>query len=216
MEKSGETVKIKHAKTSSKKTKKKSAKKTDNFKVIKGTNKKNHETIKWIDFITIANAIMGFLAILFTVQGLYDGNPTYFEYAILLIFVGIGLDIIDGRTARFFAQDSLLGKEIDSLADVITFVLAPMIFIVLYNFYLTRVHNPILLLAATLYIATGIMRLAKFNVNEFKGYFIGMPTPMAAFLVVLLFYTIKFAIMWPAVVVILGLAMISPIKIKKP
>lgn len=216
MVKSGESVKIKHAKKSTKKTKQKSVKQKEEFRVIKGTNKKSHETIKWIDFITIANAIMGFLAILFTVQGLYDGNPTFFEYAILLIFVGIGLDIIDGRTARWFNQESLLGKQIDSLADMITFVLAPMIFIVLYNFYLTRVHNPILLLAAVLYISTGIMRLAKFNVNEFKGYFIGLPTPLAAFLIVLLFYTIKFAIMWPAVVVIIGLAMISPIKIKKP
>ena len=131
--------------------------------------------------ITLANLFLGFLSILYIQRG-------YFEFACNLILIAAILDSFDGKLARKIGIASDFGKEIDSLADLISFCLAPSVLI--FNIF----YSPDLVLAESLflYLATisslpvlmGAIRLARFNVDHTteskQNYFIGLPSPMAA------------------------------------
>mgnify|MGYP006438029363 FL=1 len=192
-------------------------KKSENFKIINKTDKLIcSNKFKLIDLITIISGLSGFGAIFMAFQTAITSKLLYLEYAIVFNLFSIALDIVDGRTARYFSKESLLGKELDSLSDLISFVIAPVTLILMYSYLMLGIHNSLLIGAGLLYIACGVMRLAKFNVNEFEGYYIGLPTTLSAFLIVIIFYFKLNALLWTPILVIFGILMISPIKIKKP
>lgn len=121
--------------------------------------------------ITLLNLISGFFSILLSIQGKY-------EYAAWLIFLALILDSLDGHVARIFGNETLFGRELDSLADAVSFVLAPCIFVVMMFFPKTLIA---LLLVTVFYLCSGVFRLARFNVHPTcKGCFEGLPTPAAA------------------------------------
>ena len=120
--------------------------------------------------ITCCNLISGCIAILFALQA-------QFELALLMIIVGAVFDFFDGMTARLLHVSSPIGKELDSLADVVTFGVAPsmMLYKMLAQFC---EYTPYL---AFLIAAFSALRLAKFNLDERQAMgFIGLPTPANA------------------------------------
>ena len=123
--------------------------------------------------ITCLNLISGCIATYFAFQG------SYME-ALLFIVIGAVFDFFDGMTARLLHVSSPIGKELDSLADDITFGFAPsaMVFSFLSSFHIHLSFVPFL---AFVIAAFSALRLAKFNLDERQALgFIGLPTPANA------------------------------------
>ena len=103
-----------------------------------------------------------------------------YQMALLLIVIGAVFDFFDGMTARLLHVSSPIGKELDSLADDITFGFAPsaMVFDFLCTFHIHLLFIPFL---AFVMAAFSALRLAKFNLDERQALgFIGLPTPANA------------------------------------
>jgi CDP-diacylglycerol--serine O-phosphatidyltransferase len=123
--------------------------------------------------LTTGNLVCGFLALLLT------ANARYIE-ASLAIFVAMVMDLLDGRVARLMKATSQFGVEYDSLADVVSFGVAPAF--LLYAFALSELGRPAWF-AAFLFVICGALRLARFNVftgATDKRFFVGLPIPAAA------------------------------------
>lgn len=129
--------------------------------------------------ITCCNLICGCIATGCAFYGQY-------HYAVLMIIIGAVFDFFDGMSARALGVSSPIGKELDSLADVVTFGVAPSA-IVFYLFH--QVHYPGILMpirdiipyTAFIMAAFSALRLAKFNLDERQTMgFIGLPTPANA------------------------------------
>jgi CDP-diacylglycerol--serine O-phosphatidyltransferase len=133
---------------------------------------------------TAGNIMCGFFSILSTFNG------DYVQAALFIIFANI-LDGVDGYAARLTKTTSQFGVELDSLADVVSFGLAPAILV--YYWALVPWGNWGWLAACT-YVVCGALRLARFNVQArgvAKGHFVGLPIPAAAEMIVstvLLYY----------------------------
>ncbi len=153
------------------------------------------------NLMTACNLACGFFAVLMILKGqievqrlagemnpsgreYYEITRQYYEYAILLIFGSCLFDLLDGRLARLGGQDSPFGQEFDSLADIISFGMAPaMLLARAVLFPLGNIGWAI----ALVYLVCGAMRLAKFNClamlpkrKNDAGNFRGLPIPMAA------------------------------------
>jgi CDP-diacylglycerol--serine O-phosphatidyltransferase len=154
------------------------------------------------NLMTACNLACGFFAVLMIFKGLievqkmtdeipltakeyYQVSHQYYEYAILLIFGSCLFDLLDGRLARLGGQDSPFGREFDSLADIISFGMAPAM--LLSRAVLFPLPGNIGWAIALIYLVCGAMRLAKFNClaliprkpgdsHDFRG----LPIPMAA------------------------------------
>ena len=123
--------------------------------------------------ITCCNLISGCIATYYAFLG-------DFELALLFIILGAVFDFFDGMTARLLGVSSPIGKELDSLADDITFGFAPsaIIFGYLCTFH---IHVPFIPFLAFVMAAFSALRLAKFNLDERQALgFIGLPTPANA------------------------------------
>lgn len=124
------------------------------------------------NMMTLGNLYCGFLSIGFAAYGQYNN-------AAILIIIGMMLDSMDGRAARMLKVDSTLGKELDSLADVVTFGVAPS-FLVYYTYFYQ--FGMIGMAVSGLFPLFGAFRLARFNISSSKvsmNYFIGVPITAA-------------------------------------
>ncbi len=132
--------------------------------------------------LTCCNLLSGILACIATFSGTDIAGPcgmTGFELAWLLITMAAGFDFFDGFAARLLHAYSPLGKELDSLADLVSFGVAPG----LLMFNLTHMlGGPVWLSYLALLIPVcGALRLAKFNIDERQSTsFIGLPIPSNA------------------------------------
>ena len=126
----------------------------------------------------------GLFAGFYSIVAAIDGN---FEAAAWAVFIAMFLDGTDGRVARMTSTESEFGKEFDSLADMVSFGLAPAI--VTYQWGVERlseygaIWGRVGWLAAFLYAAAAAFRLARFNTNaasQDKRYFQGLASPPAA------------------------------------
>jgi CDP-diacylglycerol--serine O-phosphatidyltransferase len=123
--------------------------------------------------ITCCNLVSGCIATYFAFQG-------NFLLALLFIVIGAVFDFFDGMSARLLHVSSPIGKELDSLADCITFGFAPsaIVFSYLCTFH---IHWPFIPFLAFIMAAFSALRLAKFNLDERQAMgFIGLPTPANA------------------------------------
>lgn len=128
-------------------------------------------TAAFPNMITMLNLVAGFFSILMSIQEKY-------EYAVWLVFLALILDSLDGHVARIFGNETAFGRELDSLADAVSFVVAPCMLV--YNAF-SQNSPMVLLLVIVFYLCAGIFRLARFNVNPTHGgCFEGLPTPAAA------------------------------------
>ena len=123
--------------------------------------------------MTLGNLFCGYACVIYAMRG---------EYAVAAPFVGIAmvLDTLDGRIARMTGTTSEFGLQFDSLADIISFGIAPAI--LTFSWGLTSLGNWGWA-AGFVYVTAAAMRLARFNIQAGsvdKRYFVGMPSPAAA------------------------------------
>lgn len=159
------------------------------------------------NLITILNMSFGGAAIMATLNELYS-------YSVLFIFIAAFLDRYDGKVARKFNQESELGKQLDSMGDIISFGVAPAL--LMYEIAL-RDFGGAGMFMAILYISCGALRLARFNVMDSNGYFVGLPITAAGTLLTLSFFffntlsPVFYMFLFP----ILAVLMISTFTLKK-
>lgn len=138
------------------------------------TNKKPHRGIYLLpNLFTTAALFCGFYGIVSSING-------KFEIAAISIFVAMVLDGVDGRVARLTNTESDFGAEFDSLADMVSFGLAPALIV-----YLWTLSNlgKMGWLVSFIYVACAALRLARFNTqaeHSDKNYFQGLASPAAA------------------------------------
>jgi len=138
------------------------------------------------NLFTASSILCGFYAL--TLCAVAEATPVVFYQAALAIFFGIFFDGFDGRVARLTRTQSQFGMELDSLADVVTFGVAPAL--LLYKWALEPLGLAGILLAF-LFLLCGALRLARFNVLAQRAsspknpmFFVGLPIPLAAGVVV--------------------------------
>ncbi len=141
------------------------------FKKIQNSGKKNLFIIPFL--FTFGNALCGFLSVIKTLD-------EAFMTAAFLILLAALLDLCDGRLARWFGSTSVLGMELDSLCDAISFCFAPAILLYSWSLHQLGTFGMCVL---GLFLCAGLFRLARFNANSGTPTtsFIGLPTTFAAF-----------------------------------
>ena len=135
---------------------------------------------------TMGNMLMGFVSILFSAKYVSSyGNHDYLVVAGFLIFIGAVFDVLDGAIARALNVESEIGMQLDSLADAVSYGIAPGV--LAYQAFLFRLPE-ILGISVGVFIAAifpvcAIYRLARFNCEESGGGFTGLPSPPAGMIV---------------------------------
>ena len=134
--------------------------------------------------LTMTNLIAGFLAIIFASKG--TGLNEYTAIAGILIFVSGFFDLFDGAIARALRVESPIGVQLDSLADGVSYGIAPGF--LSYQAYLYKLPEigfgvNIGMLVATIFPICTIFRLARFNIGTKKSGFTGLPSPAAGIII---------------------------------
>jgi len=146
------------------------------------------------DWFTLANAVCGVGALFSVMTYLETSDVRHVYFASALVFAALVFDVLDGRIARWRQTSSPMGQELDSLADVISFGVAPAI--LAYGCGMQGLYDRIVLVC---FVACGVSRLARYNVtaealSEGTGkvkYFEGTPIPTSILLVLLLAFAAK-------------------------
>ena len=141
------------------------------------------------DWFTLANAFCGTGAIFAAMRYLQEGNVRDLLFGMALIPLAFIFDALDGRVARWRKQASVLGRDLDSLADVISFGVAPAALA-----YACGMQGGWDWLILSYFVCCGVSRLARYNVTaeQLSGeddkvkYFEGTPIPTSLALVVVL------------------------------
>jgi CDP-diacylglycerol--serine O-phosphatidyltransferase len=137
--------------------------------------------------ITLLSILCGFSSVVMSINAAGDHPGVYFLWAAgLLLAAGI-FDGLDGRVARATNTATEFGVQLDSLADVLSFGMAPAILAYRYGFFELGMANPELRAigwgASFFFVACGALRLARFNVqvgSVDSRFFVGMPIPAGA------------------------------------
>ena len=145
------------------------------------------------NLMTAGNLACGFGAIVLIFEGMRNpaGGAGDFRFAIFLILAACFFDALDGRLARIKGQESMFGREFDSIADIVSFGIAPALLVM--DIVMSTFDNRMGWVVAFVYLLCGGMRLARFNclsqeveegrMSPKKGEFIGFPIPAAAGLI---------------------------------
>ncbi|HTR26673.1 MAG TPA: CDP-diacylglycerol--serine O-phosphatidyltransferase [Terriglobales bacterium] len=184
---------------------------------------------------TTANMAAGFFAILETIRATVD-EPWHLDFAAMAIGFAVFFDGLDGRIARLTHTESDFGREFDSLADVITFGVAPALLAWMWGFHLlpsTLPHEVRLkviqlgTVACFGFLIAGASRLARFNITSNpqpsnpgrpgKKYFVGMPIPAGAGVIAAVVHFLsgeslvswRTSVSWLLMVVVVGYLMVS-------
>ena len=142
------------------------------------------------DWVTLANAVCGTGALFSMMTYLQTDDVRHVYFACGMVFAALIFDVLDGRIARWRQQTSAMGRELDSLADIISFGVAPAIIA-----YGCGMHGFFDRIVLAYFVACGVSRLARYNItaealSEEAGkvtYFEGTPIPSSLLLVVLMF-----------------------------
>ncbi|MBD3797060.1 MAG: CDP-alcohol phosphatidyltransferase family protein [Campylobacterales bacterium] len=169
------------------------------------------------NMFTFVNITAGLLATYFIIQN-------NFFIAIIFAWIAGAFDIFDGKIARKYKLSNEFGIQLDSFADFLSFVLVP-VFFIFQAIYSQNLEGIFLILAGIVsifYVISGLRRLIQFNINadagEVQKYFVGVPTPMGAILLFVV-YLANTYLAFPAYGVIVAMALIawslnSKIKVK--
>lgn len=191
---------------------------------------------------TAGNIFLGFLSVMRSLQGAIlastggIGSEQHFEVAAKTIGLAVLLDGLDGRIARMTNTTSDFGREMDSLADVISFGIAPAVLAYCWGVQCVdpgfgqKFHTHLMeagRLIAFLFLLCGSARLARFNVQKNpvpknpgrpdRKYFVGLPIPAAAAMVAAVVYGADsvpialwpFSVAWLALLALLSFLMVS-------
>ena len=171
------------------------------------------------NLITFGNIAAGLIAIHFIVHG------DYFT-AIILAWIAGALDIADGKVARKYNLSTEFGIQVDSYADFISFVVMPS-FLLYYAIteQSSGLEQFILGLVFIFYIISGLRRLIEFNieveVGEAAKYFVGVPTPLGAILLWVLYLLYAYGLIGNSYVIgtlalVIAWLLNSKLKIRHP
>ena len=141
------------------------------------------------DWFTLGNAVCGVGALFSSMTYLETSDVRHVYFACALVLAALVFDVLDGRIARWRQKSSAMGRELDSLADVISFGVAPAI--IAYACGMQGLYDRVVL---AFFVACGVSRLARFNVTaeamsgggDKVKYFEGTPIPTSILLVFLL------------------------------
>lgn len=184
---------------------------------------------------TTANIAAGFYAILETTRGTLT-EAWHLDYAAMAIGFAVFFDGLDGRIARMTHTESAFGRELDSLADVVTFGVAPALLAWMWGFHMLPTDLPHDLrvkvtqlgtIACFAFLMAGASRLARFNITTNpqpsnpgrpgKKYFVGMPIPAGAGVIAAVVHFLggeplvswRTSVSWLLMVVVVGYLMVS-------
>ena len=186
----------------------------NNFKIV--SNKKTRMILP--NAITLIGVCIGLSSIKFAIDG-------KFAIAIIaILFAGL-MDALDGRIARLIKGTSKIGKELDSLGDVISFGVAPALIMYFWNLqYLDKLGWFVCLI----YVICVALRLARFNINSDDepswkdNFFEGMPSPAGGIIVLLplifsfsglseIFFKVNYDLIVPIIFIIVSMLLISTV-----
>jgi CDP-diacylglycerol--serine O-phosphatidyltransferase len=168
---------------------------------------------------TFVNITAGLMATYFITQN-------NFFVAIILAWIGGAFDIFDGKIARRYNLSNEFGVQLDSFADFLSFVLVP-VFLVFQAVYATSLSDMWIILASIVsiyYVISGLRRLIYFNIHTDAGevdkFFTGVPTPLGAILLWLVYLGAAYGLL-PAISVIalmagIGWSLNSKLKVPHP
>ena len=170
--------------------------------------KDNFSIFRMIEFphvLTLLNLTSGIISALFAVAGQY-------RLACIFMIVAVFFDFIDGKMARSMKKVTALGRELDSLCDIVSFGVAP----VILAYQTTKNIGEGWIFAAIIYIvflAAGALRLARYNLKDIPHYE-GMPITVNG-LVVPIFYFAGLTSWYPFIFLVSAVFMLSAFRIKK-
>ena len=170
--------------------------------------KENFSIVQIIEFphvLTLMNLLSGIISILFSIS-------KDFKLAAIFMLVAVFFDFIDGKVARYMKKTTHLGKELDSLCDIVSFGVAP----VILAFQTTRDIGQGWIFAVMIYLVflmAGALRLARFNIKE-MDHFEGLPITVNG-VVVPVFYFFGLTSWYPFIFLVAAVFMISAFPIKK-
>lgn len=177
---------------------------------------------------TVANMLCGYYAILATL----DGRVGDFDNAACAIGIAYLFDAMDGRIARAMGTESAFGREFDSLADIVSFGVAPAFLAYAWGIRTLAAANAPEALHLTqlgwligfIFVACCAWRLARFNIQGMapggNRYFVGLPTPAAAGMIAATVHftrghpvaDVRVSVLWLALLVVLGILMSSTLR----
>ncbi|KAJ7582780.1 hypothetical protein C8J56DRAFT_955689 [Mycena floridula] len=147
------------------------------------------------DLVTIMNGFCGSFSIFSSARYLLTNDSDYLWWALACPLAGLMFDFLDGKVARWRKSSSMLGQELDSLADLISFGVAPALLA-----FVVGLRTQLDTVVLTVFICCGLARLARFNATvalvpkDAAGkakYFEGLPIPSSLMLVGVLSYWTK-------------------------
>jgi CDP-diacylglycerol--serine O-phosphatidyltransferase len=155
---------------------------------------------------TVANLCSGVLAIFCFTQDSFAKGAS-------LLLVAVILDTLDGKVAELMRQKNAFSRQLDSLADLVSFGVAPV-----FMYYTLSFPNIFIITILLFFVACGMLRLARYNISEQRD-FEGIPITVNGVIFPLL-YAISLIFptslsLWPLVFGIMGLLMISSIRVKR-
>lgn len=179
----------------------------------------NQSHFNLANMFTFANITAGLLATYFITQN-------NFLIAIILAWAGGAFDIFDGKIARKYKLSNEFGVQLDSFADFLSFVLVP-VFLIFQAVYINSFSGIWMFLAGVVsvyYVISGLRRLIQFNISadagEVSKYFTGVPTPLGAILLWLVYLGSTYGFVSPYVVlsamILIGWSLNSKIKVPHP
>ena len=181
----------------------------DEFRIFK--------LLKFADIFTLFNVALGLISIVFSISN-------NFNYAAFVLLIAVAFDYIDGKIASSMHQQNLFGKELDSLSDTVSFGVAPAIFgfsLMQYAPNLKHFQITFGIIAFTIFLFCGILRLARYNIMDMKGVYQGMPITLNGIIIPAVyfagsrFYPAAYVKFFPYIYLVLGILMVSSIRIKK-
>src|SRR3989344_5497970 len=167
--------------------------------------------IKLADLFTLFNVALGLVSIVFSMNN-------NFRYAAFLLLVAVAFDYLDGTIAVSLNQQNVFGKELDSLADTVSFGVAPAIFgfsLMQYSANIKQLQVTFGIVAFTIFLLCGILRLARYSIMDMKGVYRGMPITLNGILIPAAYFADVPIRFYPYIYLVLGVLMVSSIKVKK-
>ena len=168
--------------------------------------------------LTMLNMLLGLASIIILMRTKFDGKEIV---ALGFILLGGFVDLFDGYLARKLNAVTDIGKQLDSFADLVTFGIAPICLL----HYLVAFDNLLPIVATFMFPACGAFRLARYNLNDFSGHFMGLPITAAG--IILALYAVSYT-KWSehqhsgvctaitlVVVAALSVVMVSKIKVNR-
>ncbi len=165
-----------------------------------------YKLIKLPDLFSLLNLFCGLASI-------YNSYIGKFNAAAVFLLLCVLFDGIDGKIARLIKREGNFGKQLDSLSDIISFGVAPSMFG--YALLNQVTNNIFLTITFFVFIAAGVLRLARYNISKKQDYFRGIPITTNGILIPLLYF-LRFPLNYFVYVyIVLAVLMVSPFKIKK-